>query len=163
MMIRMPLHQVVRFAVKSCFLALFIGAAACSSNDRSQNTESNTKNITGSQRECYGYFANRDTVMLSFERVGGDSIRGNLLVQYYGKDRSRGTINGTLQNDLLLARYVFQSEGMTSIRQVAFKKSGNALVEGFGDVTEKNNEMIFKDTKSLQYNDAFKLSPIDCK
>ena len=156
------LHQRVGFLHQVSFLAVFVVLTSCSSQVKRDENVS-TGEPTASKRECFGFFGNRDTMLLSFERVGGDSIRGNLVYDFFEKDGSRGPITGTLRNDVLIARYEFQSEGTTSVRQVAFKKSGDAWVEGFGDVTEHNSEMIFKNANSLQYNDAFKLTPVDCK
>jgi hypothetical protein len=73
-----------------------------------------------------------------------------------------GTIQGSMVDDLLIAEYTFQSEGVTSTRQVVFKKNGDELVEGFGEVTEVNGKMIFKDIPSLKYSETMVLKKVPC-
>jgi hypothetical protein len=56
------------------------------------------------------------------------------------------------------------SEGVSSIREVAFLKKGSTYVEGYGDVVDDNKgKVTFKDTKQLKFEGNIVLSKIDCK
>ena len=67
-----------------------------------------------------------------------------------------------MQGDLLVANYTFNSEGMSSTREVAFKLLDGSAVEGYGEVDVENNNVRFKDINNLQFNDAFRLIQITC-
>ena len=71
-----------------------------------------------------------------------------------------GPIQGGMRGDVLLANYTFFSEGVSSIRQIAFKKEQDYFIEGFGANGDKT---VFKDPGSLQFNDAVKLKAVDCR
>ena len=89
-------------------------------------------------------------------------ISGNLLYSLYEKDRNQGTLTGTLKGDLLVADYTFLSEGVTSVRQVAFKRKGNGWVEGYGDVITRNDTVSFQNIDSLRFNNSFELGKVAC-
>nr|WP_314895499.1 hypothetical protein [uncultured Flavobacterium sp.] len=56
------------------------------------------------------------------------------------------------------------SEGVFSVRQVAFLKKGDSYVEGYGDVVDDNKgKVTFKDTKQLKFEGNIVLSKVDCK
>ena len=68
-----------------------------------------------------------------------------------------------MKGDVLVADYRFQSEGMTSARQVAFKKQGDGFVEGFGEVFTDSNGVQFKSVDSLQFNSNMPLVEVPCR
>lgn len=140
-------------------LVVLFDACQPTQNETAQNTEAKTD--TSASVICYQYAANKDTIRLRVNRTG-EKVSGTLLYSLYEKDRNQGTIAGTLKGDLLLADYTFQSEGMTSVRQVAFKRKGNGWVEGYGDVTTKNDIVSFKNVDYLRFNDAFELGEVAC-
>lgn len=139
-------------------LLLFI---ACNSThtDSAQTTESKPDMTLA--ETCYQYAANKDTISLKVSQ-SGDCISGTLLYSLYEKDRNQGTIDGNVKGDLLIADYTFQSEGMTSVRQIVFKKTGTGLAEGFGEVTVKNDTVSFRNVAALQFNEAFRLTETEC-
>lgn len=103
--------------------------------------------------KCYSYATAADTVMLKVVYVG-TSVSGTLVYSLKEKDKNKGTILGTMRGDILVADYTFMSEGVQSVRKVAFKKDGNMFVEGYGD---------FTNTDSLNFNSSIKLAEIGCK
>lgn len=111
---------------------------------------------------CYQYASPTDTITLQLAQVG-EAITGALVYQLSGKDKNTGTIQGEMKGDILLAKYTFNSEGMTSSREVAFKRTNGNFVEGYGEVNVESNDAKFKDINTLQFNEAFKLVPITCK
>lgn len=130
-----------------------------SKNETTRTAETETD--TAASVVCYQYAANKDTIRLRVNRTD-EQVSGTLLYSLYEKDRNQGTLTGTLKGDLLLADYTFQSEGMTSVRQVAFKLKGNGWVEGYGDVITKNDTVSFRNVDSLRFDDAFELGKVAC-
>lgn len=145
------------FLATGLSVALF--SCQTTQNETAQHTEAKTD--TSASVICYQYAANKDTIRLQVNRTG-EKISGTLLYSLYEKDRNQGTITGTLKGDLLLADYTFQSEGMTSVRQVAFKRKGNGWVEGYGDITTKNDTVSFRNADLLRFDDTFELGEVAC-
>jgi len=130
-------------------------------NTPAQNEQGESPQKKDPQTNCYRYASPTDTIALQIVHVG-DSINGNLVYKLSGKDKNSGTIQGKMDGDLLVANYTFNSEGMSSVREVAFKLTSGSLIEGYGDVDVQNNVARFKDIHHLQFNDAFRLTEFPC-
>lgn len=137
-------------------ILLFTLATAC----KNSATEE-AKPVKMSDPDCYRFAADRDTVVLSLSE-GKDSVAGTLTYNLFEKDKNTGAINGYRKGDLIVADYTFQSEGTTSVRQVAFKKSGGDWIEGYGDTREENGKVVFLNTDSLEFEPKLALKKIDC-
>ncbi|MBB6236311.1 hypothetical protein HDC90_000922 [Pedobacter sp. AK013] len=111
---------------------------------------------------CYQYIKNRDTAILSL-KTEDNKVTGTLGYNLYEKDKNAGTITGIVKGDTIIANYIFQSEGKTSIREVAFLKKGNQIAEGFGDVQEEKGETKFKDLSKLKFDGSMTFDKIECK
>ena len=111
---------------------------------------------------CYQYIKDRDTAILSL-KTEDNKVTGTLGYNLYEKDKNAGTIAGIVKGDTIIANYTFQSEGKTSIREVAFLKKGDQLIEGFGDVQEIKEETKFKDLSKLKFDGSMTFDKIDCK
>lgn len=98
----------------------------------------------------YSYEQNGDTVSLHLT-VNGKTASGHLTYALKEKDRNTGTIEGKIENGVLLADYTFNSEGQSSVREVAFRLNGTSAVEGYGDMEEKNGKMVFKNASNLEF------------
>ena len=114
--------------------------------------------------ECYRAILKKDTISLSLNIKNGQLSSGNLSYDFYEKDKNTGTVVGEIKGDTLYADYTFTSEGVSSVRQVAFLKKGNTYVEGFGAVIDDNKgQVIFKDRKQLKFDGNVVLSKVDCQ
>ncbi|TBO42427.1 hypothetical protein [Pedobacter kyonggii] len=111
---------------------------------------------------CYQYIKNRDTATLSL-KIADNKVTGTLGYNLYEKDKNAGTIAGIVKGDTIIASYTFQSEGKTSIREVAFLKKGDQLAEGFGDIEEVKGETKFKHPSKLKFDGSMTFDKIDCK
>ena len=89
-------------------------------------------------------------------------ITGNLIYKFFEKDQNKGTLQGIIKGDTLTANYEFISEGIKSVREIAFLKKGNNFVEGHGDMAEKNGKLIFKNSRILNFNSNIILKPVQC-
>jgi len=156
--------------VLSCLAALLF---SCNDNNKTEDPKTDSTGTTGSgtptstassnnETGCYAYTANGDSILLILQQQG-ETVKGSLIYALKEKDRNSGTIDGTIKDGKILARYTFASEGSTSIRQVAFMKKGESFVEGYGPIERSGNEARFRNTDSLMYNDAFPLRKTECK
>ena len=111
---------------------------------------------------CYSYITKNDSAFLKLE-ISGNKISGDLHYSLYEKDNNKGTINGTLKDSLIIAYYTFQSEGMTSVRQVVFEINDSSLIEGFGDIEVRGDTAKFKNISQLQFQDQRPFIRSNCK
>lgn len=158
---------------KVCLLfALAAGLAACSSEKKdnasgdsseliAEDTTFTATNPPAEQSsECYQYVIKKDTVSLKL-KVAGEEVTGDLAYNWFEKDRNKGTFAGELKGDTIIAEYLFDAEGMRSVRDVVFLKKDGKLYEGYGNTTEKGGKVTFEDRSKLKF-DAIVLSKIPC-
>ena len=149
------------------FIVVAFSCVSCNNNSKTATSTEN-KDSTGAivpdttqTTQCYAGVRGKDSVFLRLNR-NSNTVSGDLEYKHFEKDQNKGTIEGVMKGDTLLADYTFMSEGVTSIREVIFLKKGNRLVEGFGDVEEKNGKMGFKNTGTVKFNEGMSLKEIDC-
>jgi hypothetical protein len=150
--------------MRKIFIVLVITSSliACSSNSNNSQT-ADVKPISDSatvESQCYAYIQNKDTIHLNIT-ITGYTFTGHMLYQLKERDRNDGTLHGTIQGDTLIADYTFSSEGMLSVRQVAFLKQQNNLKEGFGELKLNDNQWVFTNPHALQFT-GFVLTPTPC-
>ena len=110
---------------------------------------------------CYIFVKNNDTIRLSF-KVEQNRATGDLTYNFFEKDDNRGTIEGEMHGDTLYAIYQFQSEGISSEREVAFLKRGDTMVEGFGEINQELGKSTFKNRKMLYFESNLVLNKTAC-
>ena len=110
---------------------------------------------------CYGWAVKNDSASMKIS-VKGNTIEGTLVYNWYEKDRNSGTLQGVLQDSLIVANYTFGSEGVTSVREVVFKIKGDSLVEGFGDIDTGGDTTKFKDIAGLQFQNDRSFKKMEC-
>ena len=148
-------------ANKSILASLLLSGAilsSCTSGTSEKKTvEQVTTTVTDSTatplKGCYIAVIKKDTIQLAVTSVNGSAVEGSLIYNFAEKDKSKGTFAGQYTNDILVADYTFNAEGTTSVRQVAFKKVADGMVEGYGDTEMKDNKSVFKDQKAIKYDD----------
>ncbi|MBA3649699.1 MAG: hypothetical protein H0W62_14345 [Chitinophagales bacterium] len=136
---------------------------SCKNNSIQTTDEENPeKTISDKTNQCYAYTANKDSVFLHIS-ITDTIVTGDLTYKLFEKDQNKGTLQGMMKGDTLIAEYKFLSEGTESIREVAFLKRGNDFVEGYGDVEGNNGKMVFKNTSTLNFNNNMILKEVDCE
>ena len=151
--------------MKAIYLFMLLGVmASCDTQQKETKKQADPQNDTkaNSSVTCYQYANQSDTVSLKLIRTG-ENVTGTLFYQLKEKDSNKGTIQGSMKGDLLLADYTFMSEGIQSTRQVAFKQNGNTFIEGYGESIDKNGTLKFKNIDSLNFSAEFKLQEIACQ
>jgi hypothetical protein len=121
-----------------------------------------TKHIGTTERSCYAYTKNRDTIFLSIN-TRELQVNGTLRYNLYEKDRNSGKVTGKMIGDTLLLNYSFASEGTQSVRQLAFLKKGDSLIEGYADVQEKEGIVMFKKPTDLKFDGSIIMKKTDCR
>ncbi|MCW3115193.1 MAG: hypothetical protein JWR18_3589 [Segetibacter sp.] len=147
----------------SCFLLIFFSIVSCNNNSDTTKVKKETAEAKPqSVLNCYQYANTKDTITLKLVHIG-EAITGTLVYNIYEKDKNKGTIQGKMEGDVLVANYTFMSEGITSVRQVAFKMNGNDFIEGYGETETTGDKVTFRNISSLKFNDTMKLSKTACQ
>lgn len=113
--------------------------------------------------QCYSSTTNGDVIELSYNVNSHQEVNGKLSYNLTGKDKNEGTLIGNMKGDTLIADYTFMSEGVSSVREVAFLQREGILIEGFGDVISTNDKVTFKDKSKLKFDQKNTLTKVDCK
>jgi hypothetical protein len=111
---------------------------------------------------CYEMTLKKDSAFLQIQ-LTDSTVSGNLDYHWYQKDSNNGTIKGVVRDSLLIAAYTFQSEGVTSVREVIFKIHDQELWPAFGGLTPHNDTLVFKDKNNLQYDNKHPFIKINCR
>lgn len=141
----------------------FISACQTKTTEQKIDSLATSPDTTlSTNKNCYAYIKNKDTVSLSLVKAG-NAVTGMLDYNFYEKDKNTGTIAGLIRGDTILADYTFNAEGSSSVREVAFLKKGDQLVEGYGDMKEKEGKTVFTDVKTIKFGGVITLSTMPCK
>lgn len=135
-----------------------IGAVVFSllkNNDQKQ-VELPPKEEVASILGCYVARIGQDVYTMNIQSENGGNVSGTLDFDNFEKDSSSGVFTGTYKDGILLGDYAFQSEGMDSIMQVIFKKSGDDFVRGYGEVNQEGTSFV--DPMQVEYDASSPLS-----
>ena len=110
---------------------------------------------------CYEKISNLDTFRLRVEFFEG-RVTGTLAYLFHEKDSNIGDYEGRMHGDTLVADYIFSSEGLTSVRQVAFRIDDQTAQEGYGEMKDIDGKMSFSDWKALTYGQGVNMFKKDC-
>lgn len=108
---------------------------------------------------CYIFKKDKNSIMFKITHIDY-SIKGKLDYRLAEKDANTGTFEGFLIDDVILGDYTFQSEGITSKREVIFKIVNGQLIEGFGPMDEDG--ICFVNTDHITYTPTMPLSKTKC-
>ncbi|NIJ51879.1 hypothetical protein [Dyadobacter arcticus] len=135
--------------------SIFLVAACISSCNRDSGTSNSKAN------DCFVYKMDKDSAFLQID-IHNDIVKGELAYHLFEKDNNQGSIEGRIVGDTIFAKYKFMSEGVESIREVAFLKKSSNWVEGFGEVEDKNGSMVFKDHLGLKFESGLLFKEVPC-
>ncbi len=145
-------------------IAIILIAAACKKETPTQTPE---KTVPIAEEvlpetpktECYEVNKNGNVISMQMN-YNQDNVSGSLTYAIREKDANTGTFTGQIKDSILIADYTFQSEGMKSTRQIAYKLKGDQIVEGYGDMNEDGTK--FKDVNKLDFDSKMPLYKVDC-
>ncbi|MDQ6890090.1 MAG: hypothetical protein M3Z56_07425 [Bacteroidota bacterium] len=150
-------------------LAATILAGACNNSSQKTTDKTSAEDTTKSSKtynagittSCFTGITGKDTVHLKID-MANKVVKGELSYKRFEKDNNTGTIAGTMKGDTLLADYTFMSEGKQSVRQVVFLIKDTAAIEGYGEVEERNNKMVFKNISQIPFEKGQRLHKVPC-
>jgi hypothetical protein len=151
------LHMIYKMVF---FLAVSLILYSCTDRGPKHSTDQKAV-IINKILSCYEYIGNQDTISLKTINVDG-FITGTLVYHLHQKNKSKGTIQGRMDGNKLIADYTCQSAGNQSIRMIAFQKTDNGYTEGYGETKKINGRTVFTNLGSLRFADSPVLKIKDC-
>ncbi|WKK57071.1 hypothetical protein [Sphingobacterium sp. BN32] len=132
---------------------LLLAVQACNSGNQTQNN--NTATVKEVDNDTlpgtYEYIGKGDTIRLELN-AQQDSVFGKLLYALGEKDRNVGDFKGHVKGGQLIGEYYFMSEGVGSVRDMIFNVTKEGLLEGYGEVEERDGGFRFLDTSKLKFD-----------
>ena len=157
--------------MKNCILilsVLFLFACNSTPKEDAQATVNNDtlsdvtmKSSAPDLDGCYFSYHDQDSSSLNITVKNGD-VTGTLNYNIFQKDKNSGTISGKYMDSLIVGNYTFNSEGVSSVREVVFKVANGELIEGYGDIKMSGNIVKFKDISQLKYLDKSPFIKKEC-
>src|SRR5690606_31473358 len=129
------------------FVMILLAGCNNGPSHKEQLTEPSDVSATGKTGDiaapsCYLSVTGRDTIYLKLNPPVNGKVTGDLNYLFFERDRNVGHLNGEIKGDTLFAEYSFISEGLSSVREVAFLLDENQVMEGYGDVEEQDGKMV---------------------
>jgi hypothetical protein len=157
---------------RTFMFVVFLAVAACTNNEQQTTREDSlTRNDTLPRDTvvvidtvlsgCYSMMVNRDTASLQMQ-VKGTQVTGSINYDLDGKDRNDGTFEGEIMNDRLTGWYLFRSEGLMSVRQIAFRIGNGYLWPANGELIVRNDSTFFKDINQLRFDSTRPFVKVRC-
>ena len=137
----------VAFGTSSCQTSNKDKASASDSTQHTDNRDWTASELAGN----YSFLEHGDTITLDIQNQN-DSLIGPLNYKFKEKDQNMGTFKGVIQDSLLVGEYSFMSEGVTSVRQAVFGIVREGLIEGFGDIEDTGEKVVFTNMDSLKFD-----------
>ncbi|HSN60762.1 MAG TPA: hypothetical protein VLR49_07495, partial [Ferruginibacter sp.] len=144
---------------------------SCNNNNSGKETkltDNNEKNneiaehpIAVNSTECYWQILKRDTLVAMLQQ-NGNIITGKLNFDNFEKDASSGPVTGMAENNILKLWYSFDSEGMHSVMEVWFKKEGETLLRGTGEMGNKSDTSYFTNPSAVVFTSNQVIKKVDC-
>lgn len=145
------------------FAILLSTLAACQgTSTKTTSSDAEVGKTQLSMKQCFQHIAQKDSAFLSLD-TKNNQVSGQLSYRLYEKDKNNGTVAGVVKGDTIIADYTFQSEGMTSTRQVVWLKKNGQLLEATGDIEEVNGKMKFKNLSKLSFGKSMIFEETTCK
>ena len=151
----------MKFSISLATIILVTALSSCNNNTDETVTEEKGDEVIQTDF-CYLGIINRDTVTLNVN-ITDTLVTGGLIYNFYEKDDNKGSVTGKMMGDTIIADYKFYSNGMESMREVAFLKKDSLMIQGFGPMVERGGKMAFVSTKEINFNNSIVLKNYDCE
>ncbi len=106
---------------------------------------------------CYQHTFKKDRSIIQLTK-DGDNVTGYFAWLPYETDSARGSLTGTIKDDIINAKTIYSIEGDIQKEELMFKMKKDALVQGTGEMIDpkSNGNLRFKDRSKIKWKDSFK-------
>lgn len=152
----------------SVALTLFLVIEACNNNGSTSpvtgadsNIKEPAKIVDSVYSGCYSQIINRDSSSMQIVQKA-NMVNGSVTYNLFQKDRNDGELQGEISGDIIRGWYLFKSEGILSVREVAWKVNGNDLWPASGEMIQNNDTMRFAKPRQLQFDNTRPFKKVPC-
>ncbi|WP_346237720.1 hypothetical protein ABDK00_001405 [Niabella insulamsoli] len=154
--------------MKPLFFILMLTVIACNTAPK-EDTENEPKvenvsidagAVESNLPQCYVFIAQKDTYALKLAFTD-EAVKGTAVYKNHEKDSSHGDVEGAISGDIIHLWYSFNSEGMKSVRELFFKRTGEGLVTGVAEEQTKADSAFVADKDAVRYEGPT-YKPADC-
>ncbi|MEI6947395.1 hypothetical protein V9K67_09405 [Paraflavisolibacter sp. H34] len=124
-------------------------------------TPSNPDNKETRHAACYIYLNSPDSIHLQII-FADNGIKGTLLYGTPGREGQGGFFSGYIKGDTLFAEYTFKANGRTGVREVAFLRTMNGLLEGTGPTETRDGKTVYSHPSALTFPEERLLKVVTC-
>ena len=90
-----------------------VAATGCKKNAAKEKIEDKDISMVPTvQEDCYAYKKDGNTIYMRLKKDNTAAVKGDLEYAFSEKDANKGTFEGTVKGDTLIAMYTVTSEGM---------------------------------------------------
>ena len=115
-------------------------------------------------KSCYLAVDGKDTAMMTLKTFS-KTIEGNLVFNFYKKDKNDGTIKGTFRGDTLFVDYGFQAGSKESWYKspLVFLRKDGKLIMGIGKMQTTLGKTYFRKDVPIDFSmSRFTFEKTDC-
>ncbi len=150
------------------FLGLLFLTAACNDEAKTSDAKLNFDTLSSKSLAsdtlpvgCYSQLIGRDTAALQIE-TKGTHVTGSLSYNIFEKDRNDGTIQADQSGNIIRGWYLFKSEGIISVREVAWQLHGDELWPAIGEIIQRNDTTLFASPGNLKFDSKRPFKKVAC-
>jgi hypothetical protein len=141
----------------------FTALIACQSNQPEEPVQSpDDAGQSDPEEWCY---AMREGEKMRFLKLAihGDEVLGMLQNHLPGTSWKSGSVSGSMEGDTLFLRFMYSENGKDTIRQIAFLRQGERLLDGAGPLMENAFGDLVFDRSQLQFTPDNAMTRVDCR
>jgi hypothetical protein len=141
-----------------CLVLIASLFSACQNTPKSSDTETEETENTAAAT-CYELRLGEDITAIELT-LDGDKASGYYAWEPHEKDGARGMFSGQKDGDQVTAIFEYMIEGSIQSEEVVFKLEGDKLLQGNGELEDKDGILMLKDKSNLSWDSSF--SAVDC-
>ncbi|WP_199119805.1 hypothetical protein [Pedobacter sp. ASV28] len=140
----------------------------CTQNGNQAATEKKEKKkeLIDTLKECYSAAYEKDSADLQLNIIDSSKVEGKLLINYHGKPKNDGTIDGRFKGDTLFVDYTFKTGKNSTIysNPLAFLKKDGKLIMGVGQIETSLGKSYFVKDKPINFERGkFTFTIMECQ
>jgi hypothetical protein len=108
---------------------------------------------------CYALREGKDVTAIELT-TDQDAVTGYFAWEPFERDGAHGYFQGKVADGLITADFTYMIEGSIQAEEIMFKMEGDRLLQGRGELEDKNGRLIIKDKSTVEWTMAFQKT--DC-
>lgn len=108
---------------------------------------------------CYAFREGKDVTAIELT-IDRDLVTGYYAWEPFERDGAHGYFQGKIADNRISVDFTYMIEGSIQAEELLLKLEGDRLLQGRGELEDKNGKLIIKDQSSVEWTMAFQKT--DC-